>query len=105
MLGENKSKYKFSIWSYFGKFEFNGNNNKLVNEDILEEKVFFSNNCCESLNHLINSYIAVNNKVSFLRFEEIIKNLFIRMECGHSRELQNVDRIQIKRKMSDVFLD
>lgn len=24
---------------------------------------------------------------------------------GHSRELQNVDRIKIKRKMSDVFLD
>ena len=35
LLGKNKSKYKFSIWSCFGKFEFNSNNNKLANKDII----------------------------------------------------------------------
>ena len=105
LRGKDKSVYKFSLWSYFEKYDLEGNNKRLISDSVLEDKVFFSNNCCESLNHLINSYIAVNNKVSFPRFEEILKNLFIRMECGHSRLLQLNERINIKRKMSDVIID
>lgn len=67
--------------------------------------MFFSNNCYESLNHLINSYIAVNNKESFLRFEEILKTLFIRMKGGHSKNSQHNERLKIKRKSSDVLID
>ena len=51
-------------------------NKNLISFGKLEDNIFFSNNCCESLNHLINSYITVNNKVSLSRFEEIIKTLF-----------------------------
>ena len=105
LRGKDKSVYKFSLWSYFEKFDLDGNSKRLMSDSNLEDKDFFPDNCWESLNHLINSYIAVNNKVSFSRFEEILKNLFIRMECGHSRDLQANERINIKRKMSDVILD
>jgi len=80
-------------------------NRYIISVEKLEDNIFFSKNCCESINHLINVYIAVNNKVSLSILEEIIKALFIRMEGGHSRDLQANERIKIKRKMSDILTD
>ena len=54
----------FDIWSYHDKFKMESSNKNLISFGKLEDNFFFSNNCCESLNHLINSYIVVNNKVS-----------------------------------------
>ena len=52
---------------------------KLIDPDRLKDKVFYSNNCFESINHLINSYVDVNNKIGITRFEIILKTLFIRL--------------------------
>ena len=87
------------------KFKMESTNKNLISFGKLEDNFFFPNNYCESLNHLINSYIVVNNRVSLSRFYEIIKTLFIRMKCGHSRDLQANERIKIKRKMSDILTD
>ena len=48
---------------------------QLISERKLNDYVFLSNNACESLNHLINSLIAVNNNVSIKRPNNI-KNSF-----------------------------
>ena len=48
---------------------------QLISERKLNDYVFLSNNACESLNHLINSLIAVNNYVSIKRRNNI-KNSF-----------------------------
>ena len=53
---------------------------KLINDPILNEYVFGSNNACESLNNLINNFIQINSKVDLDKFETIIKTLFIRLE-------------------------
>lgn len=75
-----KTKFEFDLWSYHGKFEFKGNKKKLADENKLKYYVYFTNNACESFNHLINQCILSNNKVSFNKFEDIIKYVFIRME-------------------------
>ena len=44
---------------------------KLIDTDLLKNKVFDSNNycnCVENINHLINSWIDVNNKLGTTRF-------------------------------------
>ena len=68
-----KTKYDFELWSYYKKFNFKGNNNKLINEDKLEEYVLFTNNAVESFNNLLNGCLTHNSKISFVKFEEIIK--------------------------------
>ena len=51
-------KFNFSLWSYKGKFEFNNSrNNNLISKGSLDEYIFLSNNCCESVNNLINNFI------------------------------------------------
>ena len=53
----------------------------LIDIDRLKNKIFYSNsNCVESINHLINSYIDLNNKIGITRFEVILKTLFIRLK-------------------------
>ena len=80
-IEENKkSKFEFKFWSYskyLNKTNKKGKN--LKDHDRLKDKVFYSNNCVESINHLINSYIDVNNKIGIARFEIILKTLFIRL--------------------------
>ena len=46
---------------------------KLIDTDLLKNKEFDSNNCVESINHLINSYIDVNNKLGMIL--SYIKNI------------------------------
>ena len=45
------------MWSYYGKFDFKTSKKQLVDDSTLNENVFYSNNCVESLNHVINSHI------------------------------------------------
>ena len=49
--------YDFAMWSYYGKFDFKTSKKQLVDDSTLNENVFYSNNCVESLNHVINSHI------------------------------------------------
>ena len=82
----NKSKYDFNLWSYDGKFNSEKARTQLIAEKKFKEYVFFSNNASESLDHLINSLIADNNKVSLTRFALILKTLFIRMEYKNNED-------------------
>ena len=68
---------------YNGKFSFKSNKNKLIEDNNLKEYFFFTNNAIVSFNHLINEYVSLNSKnskVSFDKFEDMIKFIFIRME-------------------------
>ena len=49
---------------------------ELISKKSLEDYVFLSNNACDSLNHLINSLIAINHNVSASRFGLLIDILF-----------------------------
>ena len=100
-----KSKYDFNLWSYDGKFNAEKTRTQLIAEKKFKEYVFFSNNACESLNHLINSLIAVNNNVSLTRFELIIKTLFIRMEYKNNEGDQNEKNIERKQQLSDILIE
>ena len=70
----------------------------------MEDYIFLSNNACESLNHLINSLIAINQNVNISRFAVILKTLFIRMGAVDNQN-QDVEHIEIKRQFSDLLLD
>ena len=100
-------KFNFNIWSYFNKFDFINSRNKktLISDSLLEEYIFISNNCCESLNNLMNNFVEINAKVDIDRFETIIKALFIRLECNRSNINQRTIRIILKQLLSDVLLD
>ena len=56
---ENETvKYYFNIWLYDKKFEFkNARKKVLISKESLDGYIFVSNNCCESLNNLINNFI------------------------------------------------
>ena len=71
---------------------------------MLKNKVFYSNNCVESINHLINSYIDINNKIGITRFETILKTLFIRLNSRNNRN-NNDNKMVIKYKLSDILLE
>ena len=58
-------RYPFDIWTYNKKFNFKGTKKVLINEDKLNEYVCFTNNACESFNHLMNSCLSHNTSVSF----------------------------------------
>ena len=60
----------------------------------MEDYVFLSNNACDSLNHLINSLIAINHNVSVSRFEIVLKTLFVRMNTidNQNQNLENIER-------------
>ena len=74
------TKYDFDEWCHYGKYDFKGIKKILIEKNGLKNYICFSNNCVESVNHLINSFITSNTIVSFARFEIIVKNLLIRME-------------------------
>ena len=100
---EKEERYNFSLWSYNGKFDIQKSRTQLISERKLDEYVFLSINACESLNHLINSLIAVNNNVSVItRNEIILKTLFIRMEV---QKEQNNHHIERKQQLSDLLLE
>ena len=71
---------------------------------MLKNKVFYSNNCVESINHLINSYIDVNNNIGIKRFDNILKTLFIRLNSKNNRN-NNDNKMVIKFKLSDILLE
>ena len=71
---------------------------------MLKNKVFYSNNCEESINHLINSYIDINNKIGITRFEIILKTLFIRLNSKNNRN-NNDNKMVIKYKLSDILFE
>ena len=77
---------------------------KLIDTDLLKNKVFDSNNCVESINHLINSYIDANNKLGITWFEVILKTLFIRLNTKHSQNNLNKKKV-IKYNLSDILLE
>ena len=106
-IDENETvKFDFNLWTYYEKFDFKKERNKfLISKQSLDKYIFVSNNCCESLNNLINNFIQVNSKISLSRFETIIKTLFIRMECNRTNENQLGERLIHKRVLSDVLLD
>ena len=57
-------KFDFKIWSDINKFNFSNTRNiVLISEFSLDKYIFISNNCCESINKLINNYIQINTKV------------------------------------------
>lgn len=95
-----ETKYDFSLWSYDGKFSFDESRTELISKQKFEKYVFLSNNSYESLNHLINSFIAINKKVSITRFEIIIKTLF-----GNSIKDQNLEHIERKYQLSDLLFE
>ena len=99
-------KFNSSLWSYKGKFEFiNSRNNNLISKGSLDEYIFLSNNCCESVNNLINNFIQVNSKVGIDRFETIIKTLFIRLECIRTNNNQMGERFINKKVLYDIPMD
>ena len=63
--GNNEVRYTFKLWSYKNKFEFKGTKKNLINEDKLKDYIFFTNNACESFNHLMNSCLTYNTNVSY----------------------------------------
>ena len=91
-----KTKIDFEIWSYTGKFDFKKSRKTLVSNSVLENYIFISNNACESVNNLINNYIAINNKVAVKRFESVLKILFIRMNCQNNNKNQLTARLEKK---------
>ena len=50
----------------------------------IKEYVSFTNNAVESFNHCINQCLNFNNKVSFKKFEEILKYVFIKMDVARN---------------------
>ena len=68
---------------------------------MLKNKVFYSNKCVESINHLINSYIDANNNIGIKRFDTILKTLFIRLNSKNNRN-NNDNKMVIKYKLSDI---
>ena len=101
---ENKSIYPFGLWKYEGKINLNTNRSELISQKSLEDYIFLSNNACVSLNHLINSLIAINQNVSISRFEVILKTLFIRMEAVDNQN-QDLEHIERKRQFSALLMD
>ena len=88
------TKFDFKLWSYINKFSFSNTRNKvLISESALNKYIFISNNCCESINNLINNFIQANTKVSLDRFETIIKTLFIRVKCNRTNKNQLSEKI------------
>ena len=80
---------------------------EIIDTDLLKNKEFDSNNycnCVESINHLINSYIDVNNKLGITWFEVILKTLFIRLNTKHSQNNLNKKKV-IKYNLSDILLE
>ena len=78
---------------------------ELISKKKWEQYVFLSNNTCESLNYLINSFIAINNNVSITRFEIIIKTLFVRLDVSNSLKDQNLEHIERKCQLSDLLIE
>lgn len=102
---DKDTRYDFSYWSYDAKFNFDESWTELISKKKLEQYVFLSNNTYESLNHLINSFIAINNKVSITRFEIIIKTLFVRLNVSNSLKDQNLEHIERKYQLSDLLIE
>lgn len=100
-INAESSKFDFNLWSYTNKFKFKGNKKKLIEEGILKEYVNFTNNSVESFNHLLNECINHNNKVSFTKFEDILKYVFIRMEG--EKENKNIEGYKEKTLISDIL--
>ena len=67
----------------------------------IKNKIFDSNNCVESINHLINSYIDENNKLGITRFEVILKTLFIRLNSKHSQT--NLNNKMVIKKILSIY--
>ena len=98
--------YKFGkVHSIIGVILYIGtlhtNRSELISQKSLEDYRFLSNKVCESLNHLINSLIAINQNVSISRFEIIIKTIFFRMEAVDNQK-QDLEHIKRKRQFSEL---
>lgn len=99
-----KEKYDFDLWNYTKKINLKGNKDILFNEKIFKGKLYLSNNCCESLNHLINNIIDINSNVSITKFIEIIKFLFLRFNINREKKNQKKEQISITHNLSDTLL-
>ena len=72
------SKFKFSLWNYNGKFDYESTSGTLLAKNQLELYVSFSNNCCESLNTLLKTFAPLNKNFSIPLFKNIIISIFAR---------------------------
>ena len=60
--------------------------NLILKNGELSNYILFSNNACESFNHLINQCISSNIRVNIVKFEEVLKFIFIRMESNNDSD-------------------
>ena len=75
---KTKSKFPFSLWSYYENLnKFNLIDGEFSTKDY-EEYISYTNYFCESLNSFIRTFIPINKKVSVKLFTEVIKNMFTR---------------------------
>ena len=69
----------------------------------MEKYIVFSNNCCESINSLINNLPPLHLKVSVNLFRNILIMIFSRSGCKRTRNtLDQTKRLSIKRTVSDI---
>lgn len=72
----------------------------------MEKYIFFSNNCCESVNSLIKNLTPLHLKVSVNLFKNILIMLFNRAGCKRRRNnFEQGMRLTIKRSVSDQMLE
>ena len=73
----------------------------MILENNLKEYVSFTNNAAESFNHCINQCLNFNNKVSFKKFDEILKYVFIMMDVAKNNT--NISGYTEKTLVSDIL--
>ena len=94
----------FSLWNYTDKLKIEANKNSIFKVSNYKNNFDFSNNCCESLNHLINEILDVNSNVSITKFAEIIRFIFIRFNVNREKNKQRKEQFVISHKLSDNLL-
>lgn len=102
LTDSDKTKFEFDKWNYKNKFNFKGNKSKLLKDYELSNYILFSNNTCKSFNHLINQYINSNTRINIIKFEEVLKFIFIRMESNND-STNKKERMVEKTLISDIL--
>ena len=73
----------------------------MIAECNLKEYINFTYNGVESFNHLLKKFINHNNKVSYTKFEDILKYVFIRLEG--TRANNNIKGYKEKTLISEIL--
>ena len=99
---DEKSKFKFSLWNT-NKIKVKGNENILFKENNFKNNFIFRNNCCESLNHLINEILDVNNNVLMTNFSEVITIANYGIGKTKVINLKDIKKIQNLNNEEEIF--